>query len=148
MEDLSGPSPPPPPFLVRDKGADDLSMVFDSWLKSWRTSKWAGTVPNHLYYATQRACIEDLLLRGAQVKIVHPSGHPDTILGWACAEEKEGKTVLHYLYVRDAFMGFGIPNLLLDSLPGTKPGFITHRLALRELKDWRHVPEIARRKVL
>lgn len=135
-------------ILVRERVPEDLAMVFDSWMKDWRTSKYAGVIPNHLYYATQRATIEDLLGRGAAVHVAYPSGHPDVILGWACAEQKEGKTVLHYLYVKDAFLGQSIPELLLASLPGDKPGFLTHKLNLKVLREWRHTPEMARRKSL
>lgn len=123
-------------------------MVFDSWLKSWRTSKWAGVIPNNLYFETQRTLIEDLIARGATILIAHPSGRPDIILAWACGEVKEGKTVLHYLYTKDPFIGLGLPTLLLNALPGDKPGFITHKLSLKETKEWRHTPEIARRKSL
>lgn len=135
-------------ILVRERTAEDLPMVFDSWLKSWRMSKWAGCIPNHLYFETQRVLIEDLIGRGAKITVAYPSGRPDVILGWACGEEKEGKTVLHYLYTKDPFIGLGIPALLLASLPGGQPGFITHRLPLKEVKEWRHVPEMARRKSL
>lgn len=135
-------------ILIRTHTPDDLAMVFDSWLKSWRTSKWAGVIPNHLYFDTQRVLIEELLSRGAKLHIAYPSGREDIILGWACSEEKEGKTVLHYLYTKDPFIGLGIPALLLASLPGAKPGFITHKLPLKETKEWRHTPEMARRKSL
>lgn len=135
-------------ILTRDRTADDLAMVFDSWLKSWRVSKWAGCIPNHLYFETQRVLIEDLIARGAAIRIAYPSGRPEVILGWACGEEKEGKCVLHYLYVKDPFIGMGIPETLLAALPGAKPGFITHKLPLKEIKEWRHTPEIARRKSL
>jgi hypothetical protein len=135
-------------ILTRDRTSEDLPMIFDSWLKDWRTSKWAGVIPNHLYFETQRVLIEDLFARGAQVKIAYPEGREDVILGWACAEVKEGKTVLHYLYTKDPFIGLGIPDLLLAALPGTKPGFVTHRLPLKETKEWRHAPEMARRKSL
>ena len=134
--------------LVRGYKAEDLPMVFDSWLKDWRTSKWAGCIPNNLYFETQRTLIEDLIARGAVIQIAYPSGREDIILGWACAEAKEGKTVLHYLYTKDPFLGLGVSNLLLASLPGEKPGFITHRLQGKEYKEWRHAPEIARRKSL
>lgn len=123
-------------------------MVFDSWLKSWRISKFAGVIPNHLYFETQRTLIEDLIARGAVIKVAYPTGREDIILGWACSEVKEGKCVLHYLYTKDPFIGLGIPDLLLAALPGDKPGFLTHKLHLKELKEWRHAPEIARRKSL
>lgn len=134
--------------LIRDRTPADLAMVFDSYLKSWRTSKWAGTVPNHLYFDVQRTLLEDLIARGACIKIAYPTGREDIILGWACGEEKEGKTVLHYLYTKDPFIGLGIPDLLLAALPGAKPGFVTHKLSLKETKEWRHTPEMARRKSL
>ncbi len=117
-------------------------------MKSWRESKYAGTIPNHLYYNVQRTLIEDLIARGASLVVAHPDGRDDVILGWACGEEKDGAAVLHYLYVKDPFLGLGIADQLLTGLPGTKPGFITHRLSSREWKAWKHVPEMARRKQL
>lgn len=135
-------------ILVRPGNSEDLALVFDSWLKDWRTSKWAGCIPNHLYFDTQRTLIEDLIARGAQIRVAYPTGRPDIILGWCCGEEKEGKTVLHYLYTKDPFIGLGIPDLLLSALPGAKPGFVTHKLQAKELKEWRHTPEMARRKSL
>lgn len=135
-------------ILVRDKVAEDLPLVFDSYLKSWRVNKAAGTIPNHLFFEVQRTLLEDLISRGAVLKIAYPAGHENLILGWALAEVKEGKTVLHYLYVKDPYLGLGLPEVLLKSLPGDKPGFLTHKLYLKETKEWRHTPEMARRKSL
>src|SRR5512139_3993436 len=132
--------------LTRPGKPEDHALVFDSYLKSWRINKAAGTIPNHLFYDLQRTLLEDLLARGAQLYIAYPTGHEDLILGWACAEEKEGKTVLHYLYVKDPYLGLGLPGILLKCLPGSQPGFVTHKLPLKELKEWRHTPEMARRK--
>lgn len=133
---------------VRDALPTDIPMVFDSYLKSWRISKFAGTVPNHLYFDAQRVLLEDLIARGAKVVVAYPKDHEDIILGWACGELKEGKTVLHYAYVKDPYLGLGIAESLLARLPGLQPGFITHRLPSKALKEWRWAPEIARRKTL
>lgn len=133
---------------VRKVKPGDLNFIFDSWMKSWRESKWAGTTPNHLYYNVQRELIEGLIHRGATLLVVSPAGQDDIILGWACGEEKDGASVLHYLYVKDPFIGFDLDRALLDALPGTKPGFITHKLTGKEWKAWRHTPEMARRKQL
>lgn len=123
-------------------------MVFDSYLKSWRTNKAAGTIPNHLYFEVQRTLLEDLISRGAQLQVAYPEGHEDVILGWACGEEKDGKTVLHYVYVKDPFLGLNIPDRLISALPGAKPGYLTHKLGTKETREWRHTPEMARRKSL
>lgn len=133
---------------VRPFKPADLSLVFDSWLNSWRTSRYAGTIPNHLYFETQRAMVEGLLQRGAGVHIVHPEPDPDHILGWVCFEQKGEVAVLHYLYVKDPYLKWPVEALLLDSLPGNKPGFITHKLPQKSLREWKHAPEMARRKAL
>lgn len=135
-------------FQVRKRKPEDIPFIFDSWMKSWRVSKHAGCIPNHLFFETQRVLIEDLFARGAWTLVAYPDSDMDTIVGWAVGEVKEGKTVLHYVYVKDPFIGLGVPELLVTNMPGTKPGFITHKLQNKELKEWRHVPEMARRKVL
>lgn len=134
----------------RESKPADLSLVFDSWMRSWRTSKWAGVIPNNLYFDTMRTLIEDLLARGAKVTVAVHDENPDLILGWACYEVKENRTVLHYIYVKDVYVGssFAIAEKLLDTLPGDKPGFITFKLPHKDLKTWTHAPEIARRLAL
>lgn len=135
-------------ILTRAAKPSDLNFVYDSWMKSWRLSKWAGVIPNHLYYDTQRTLIDDLFARGMQVVIAHPSDQPDVILGYAAGEVKDGQTVLHYVYVKDPFLGLGIDSLTVGALPGLKPGFITHKINTKYCKEWRHVPELCRRKAL
>lgn len=133
-------------YTVRPATADDIPFVFDSWLNSWRTSKWAGVVRNCDYYSTTRSVIEDLIARGA-VLLVADAG--PTLLGWVCAEEKDGRAVLHYLYTKDAYLRLGVEERLLDAVPGVKPGFFTfylHRFA--KSVGWSFAPEIARRKSL
>jgi hypothetical protein len=131
---------------LRPSKPTDLSFVYDSWLNSWRRSPWAGTIPNHLYYETQRETISGLLRRGAQVTILCAEGLEDFIIGWACHERTSIEPVLHYLYIKDPYLSFGFHHSLLDSLNG--PGFYTHRLPLKALRKWKHVPEIARRQHL
>ena len=134
--------------LVRTHKAEDIAFIFDTYLKSWRMSKWAGTIPNHLYFETQRQALEGLIGRGARVVVAHPDGHDDAILGWAIGEEKEGKCVVHYVYIKDSYAGFQVADHLLAALPGSKPGFMTHKMYLASLRDWVHAPEMARRKSL
>lgn len=127
-------------------GPDEVPFVFDSWLNSWRTSKYAGTIPNHLYYDTMRTCIEDLIARGAVVLVAEYKGE---MLAWACGEVKDGRTVLHYQYTKDAFLRRGLEDTLINSLPGELPGFVTFATD-RFIRDrkWQWVPEMARRQKL
>lgn len=135
-------------ILTRPAKPGDMNFVYDSWMKSWRVSKWAGVIPNHLYYACQRNLIEDLIARGAEIVVACPDSQPDVILGWACGEVKDGATVLHYSYTKDPYLGLGIESTVIGALSGSKPGFITHKINSKYCKEWKHVPEMCRRKDL
>lgn len=127
-------------------GPDEVPFVFDSWLNDWRTSKYAGVIPNHLYYDTTRTAIEDLIARGAVVLVAEYKGE---VLAWVCGEQKGERAVLHYQYTKDAFRRHGLEEKLINALPGLKPGFMTFANE-RLLKDrkWYWTPEIARRQKL
>jgi hypothetical protein len=134
-------------ILTRPSKPADLSLVFDSWLNQWRTSKFAGVIPNHKYYEVQRGLIEDLFARGMRVTVAHPEGHPDLIMGWVAYEVKD-MAIVHYLFCKDAYLESAVRSLLVSAVPGAQPGLVTHRQNHPQLKTWRHVPELARRKSL
>lgn len=127
--------------------SEELNFIYDSWLNSWRTSKWAGVVPNHLYYDTQRALISGLLERGATLRVVTFASAPDMILGWVCYEYKDGATILHYIYSRDPYLAPDLTRFLMDTTIGPV-GLLTHQQGNKALRKWKHCPEIARRKSL
>jgi hypothetical protein len=122
---------------------DDPKFVYDSWLNSWRTSRYAGVVRNCDFYDTTRATIDDLIARGAVVLVAE---HESELLGYICGEQKDGKKVVHYLFVKDPFLRCGVEERLLAELPGVSPGWFTFAQS-RFLKDraWKHAPEMARR---
>ncbi len=123
----------------------EVNYIFDTYLNTWRKNLYAGTIANHVYYDTQRVTLEDLIGRGAKTIIACPDDHPQLIQGWACYEIKDGAAILHYLYERP---GYEVIKFLLSNIPATQPGLLTHKLPFKELKAWKLVPEIARRKNL
>jgi hypothetical protein len=134
--------------------AADLPFVFDSWMNSWRKCPWAGCIPNNLYFPLQRSAIEQLIGRGATVEIACRTQDENHILGWICSEvskENEPKAIVHYLYIREAYLPFGIGEALVARCEGAKPGYFTYRYrtvsdACDTRQGWRHIPEISRRK--
>lgn len=136
---------------IRPATPDDMGFVWDSWLKSWRKSPWAGCIPNNLYFETTRSAIEQLVGRGATFLVACLAAEPDKILGWCCHELSQDttpRTVVHYVYVKDPYLSLGIAGQLVNGLPGAKPGFYSHRYrqVAEACPGWRHAPEIARRK--
>lgn len=135
-------------ILSRPAKPEDLSYVYDTWLNTWRGSPWAGVIPNHLYFDVQRSTIAGLLGRGAEVRVAHFGPSPDLIQGWVCFEiDKSGVSVLHYLYTRDPYMLPGITAHFMDTAIGHS-GLVTHLQHNKQVKKWKHCPEIARRKSL
>ncbi len=133
-------------LTIRKAVANDVPFIMSGWLNSWRTSKHAGVIPNHLYYDTTRTLIEDLIARGAILIVAEVQG---VLLGFAAGEVKDGKTVLHYCYCKDVFHRTGVEDKLIAALPGEKPGWFTfYQNRIGALKEWRWAPEIARRKTL
>jgi hypothetical protein len=139
--------------LYRAATPADVPFILDSWMKSWRKSPWAGTLPNNRFFAITRESIEQLIARGSTFEVASSHTKPDHILGWICHElttDSEPRTVIHYLYVKDPYLKSNIARTLVDRAPGRQPGYYTHRY--RQVQDncsyeegWRHAPEIARR---
>jgi hypothetical protein len=127
---------------------DDIRFVFDSWLRSWRKSPWAGVIPNNVYFPLTRSVIEQLIARGAEIEVACLAADPECILGWICHEQTGPNAVVHYLYVKDPYLGLGIDEALIDRIPGNKPGFYTfrYRQVAAACQGWTHAAEIARRK--
>lgn len=137
------------PVEFRPVKPEDMSLVMDSWLKSFRGSPWAGVVTNHTYYDIYRVTIEQLLARGAKLLIAHVPGKPDMIMGYLCYEElKNDETAVHYLYVKDPYRRRQIAARLIKQVhkDNEKPLFYTFKTSYSKHFRARHVPEIARRK--
>lgn len=140
----------PTDVQLRELKPEDVKFITDSWVKSWRRSRWAGCTPNHLVKAHTVLGIEDLVKTGSTFSVAVTPEYPDRILGWVChgPPTLDGRAVVHCLYVREDYQLLPIADALSGAAVGEKPGFYTYRTEQTEngLPKWRHAPEIARRK--
>jgi GNAT superfamily N-acetyltransferase len=128
----------------------EIAVVLDSWFKSWRTSPWAGVVPNHLAASTTRELVGGLIARGAKITVADFNGR---VLGWICYEHKGEDTVGHFLYVKDVYRRMGLGTALVDYAIGARKGkfLYTHKTRLSRWvlpEGAVHAPEIGRRLAL
>lgn len=138
-------------ITVRPAEPGDMKFVLSSWKRTWRVCPWAGVIRNDQFFASISDTIEGLILRGARIWVATPEGQSGVILGWLCCEvAKSGEAIIHYVYVKDPYLGAGIETKLYEAADGTKPGFYTFRyrqvVDLCGPKGFRHAPEIARRR--
>lgn len=129
----------------------DLEYVLDSWLAAYRTSPWAGAIPNNLYHSTYREAINQLLQRGARVLVVRNAANPELLLGWICFELTERKElVVHFAYVKPAYRRNGIYKALVGSLlkhsQQTRYFFTYRTPQSKYLTGCTFRPEISRRR--
>ncbi len=117
-------------FALRDVQKDDLPFIFNSWLKSYRDSPAMGGIPNTVYYAGQHALIEALLER-SRVVVACAKDDPTQIMGYALAEYVDDVRLVHWVYVKHTFRGFGIGRALegaVIGLPSSSPVHYSHRV--------------------
>lgn len=136
------------------RGADptlDLGFIFGTWRDTFRESQWAGVVPNHLYRDTMDEMIRGLLTRGAKVMLATNPSDNSHLVGFICYETPlDHPPVLHYLFVKDAFRGYGAGKQLLERA-GFRRDLAFHYtartyLGSRRIKGGQFSPAIARRK--
>lgn len=91
------------------------------------------------YYRNHHALIERLLDEATTI-VACSDAHAPTICGWACYE-RAASHVLHYVYVREEFRGFGLARRMVDALPSADVLYthLTRDVDARRLPPgWRH----------
>lgn len=140
------------PWVIQTREASGIpAFVSKSWLASFRSSDWAGPVPNNLFEQVYADAIRQLLERGAQVLVACNPDAPDHVLGWICFERtRDDRPVVHYMYTKSLFRRRGVARSLLAAA-GIDPKarfFYTYRTERARLfPGGRYVREIACRKV-
>lgn len=105
------------------------SLVYATWLRSYEASSLAAkNIPRDVFFAEHHKVIDNLMQRGAAVRVAVLPDEPDVILGWAVIEGP----VVHYVYVKPPFRKHGLATALLADVQ--RPFRYTHWThALREL---------------
>lgn len=138
-------------FEIRPAAPEELPGVYESWAGTYKRSRSAGVIPNHLFEQVTFTAITQLLQRGARVAVLAAKSAPSVVLGWVCYEldKRSEQTIVHYLFVKDGIRQRGYGQLLLDAVGAGKKFIYTHRTPYA--KYWpgaHHNPGIARRKAL
>ena len=111
---------------MRTADESDIKFIYSSWLKSFRRSPFAAQISNALYFDGQHKRITHILAK-PETNVICVCNPEDAsqIYGWICAEIGGPITVVHYVYVKRTYRGFGIGKGLIESL-GSKNFIFTH----------------------
>ena len=104
---------------IRAATQTDRPLIFATWLRSYRHgSLFPRHIPDPTFFEAHHNVAEELLRRSS-VRVAHPPGDPEVILGWSCVETLAPKgggsspIVVHYVYVKPAFRRAGVARRLL-----------------------------------
>ena len=102
-----------PPILHRAATSQDVPLIYSDWLRSYRRSPLTKHVPSAVYYSQHRALIDNLASRSRVVVLCNPDD-TNQVYGWMCFELTPDVLILHYLYVKEDFRGFGLAKALVQ----------------------------------
>lgn len=136
----------------------DLGYIRSTWLSSYRTSPYAGVVPNNLYDDVYSATIDQLILRGLQFVVVANPAAPELLIGWLAFEPgptgsqlPASTPVVLFGFVKPTYRRLGVMSQLLASIGirGSTSFFYVFRTACSKyFRGGKYRPEIGRRRAL
>lgn len=100
---------------IRQGNERDEALVYSTWLRGAKRGTYeAKRIRDAVYYARRHTLIEQILQRGGRVLVAHPSGDPDTVLGYLVLEDGGPDPILHFLYVKLPWRRLGIATQLIE----------------------------------
>lgn len=109
---------------LRAATPEDLPLIFASWKKGASKShamRWSKT---DAWRELNKRC--PIILDRCGALVACSPEDPDYVIGWICADRS--RNLVHYVYVRSQFRGFGIARLLAGAsgIDPEKPIEATH----------------------
>ena len=104
-------------LTLRPYTETDLDFIFSSWLSSFKSSHYAGPVPDNVYWKLYQHVLEEIFKRpGFEVTVVCNKDYPDQIVAYLAWEPG----IVHYVYVKQPFRQKGIAAYTLMATVGSK----------------------------
>lgn len=111
--------------LIRESLESDTNFILSSWLKSFRNSQAVRGMDNEEYFTGQELVIKKILHKSITKVIVNPEDE-DQILAYMTVETKNHKAIVHYIYVKQTFRGFGLATKLIKAFALHDPIYFSH----------------------
>lgn len=140
-------------YTFRKLLPEELPQVLEAWAGSFRSSRYAGCIPNDKFYDVTYDAIQQLINRGMQITALALTSRPEQMLAWVAYETDpvEGQPIVHYLFTKTPFRKRGLSRLLLDHIGAVKGARFLYTFATSYAKHYDggfHMPSLARRAQL
>lgn len=103
-------------YTLRAARPEDLNFILSTWLRNYRfSSPFAKNITNTVYYKWHEKLVKAILTRPSTwVTVACDPTDTNVVYGYIVAETQD-VNVLHYIYVKKPFRGFGIGKALMDA---------------------------------
>lgn len=143
-------------YTFRSLMPDELPSVLEAWAGTFRSSRYAGCIPNDKFYAVTYDAITQLINRGMQITALVLSSRPEQVLAWVAHEQDtkdltNPQPIVHYLFTKAAFRKRGLSRLLMDHIGAVKGSRFIYTFCTSYAKHFAggyHMPSLARRALL
>jgi hypothetical protein len=115
------------PISIRPAAEADIPFIFSSWLKSYRSSRFAQGITNTVFFGEHHKVLEQLF-KTANVLIICDQKNSTDIYGYICAEIIDNIFVVHYMYIKHTYRLFGLAKIMMEQFNHSKDstGICTH----------------------
>lgn len=117
------------PPIIRSARPEDIPFIYSSWLNSYKHGSSLGKLTRSSLFFDEYKHIIDLLLSNSRVHVICQPENENVIFGYMVSDRlhQEGRLVIHYCFIKEAFRNMGMATLLKDSFGGLgKEIYITH----------------------
>jgi GNAT superfamily N-acetyltransferase len=120
----------PANITVRLKTAADQSMVYDSWIRSYRKAPATVRIPANVYSWWQRTIVDSVWVDPTSTILVAVDpADPTRIFGWLAGQVSQSlagdQRIVHYVYVKAIYRRFGVASRLLRTFLGETDLYVT-----------------------
>lgn len=121
---------------IRNASEKDVPFIFNSWLKSFKSSVFATQISPLIYFENHHKIIEELL-KICKVSIICSSQDESQIFGYMVSQKIEEVNVVHYIYIKEPYRKLGLAKHVLNynNIKLTEAFFYTHKTKLASVLD-------------
>lgn len=126
-------------WLIRAASPKDLPFIYATWLKSYWVDGDHPGMPKDLFFNCYARILDSLMI-GSEMLVSCLPESPDTVLGYACFDEK----YLHYIFVKEDFRMFKVATDLYYA--ANEPKQYTHKT--KYISDFKKKDELTYKPLL
>ena len=117
-----------PVKLRRNLLPSDEGFIYNSWLKSHRSSAEVKRMDNDVYYDNHKQIIANILERPeTSVLLIVNETDEDHIYGYGVFEQLGDAVICHYIYVKYNYRKFGLGNMVFNAGTNEEVTACTHQ---------------------